>query len=147
MPPTDVQSAQLRIIMPYHTLTAITFAWVKHLQFQDLHQRVCAETWKMLCGCVDMQLSAGWFQRAVGALRCLRSALPVYTIWYPPDFKFHRHAFWIRRSSAAPGVPILNGFRFSVKYAKQNHHLNEGNLHELKLRLKIVRYPGIEVVL
>ena len=35
--------------------------------------------------------------------------------------------------------------RFSEKYAHQNDPLNQGNLHELKLRLKIVRYPGIEV--
>ena len=37
------------------------------------------------------------------------------------------------------------GFRFPKKYAHQNEPLNQGNLHELKLRLKIVRYPGIEV--
>ena len=37
------------------------------------------------------------------------------------------------------------GFRFPKKYAQQNEPLNQGNLHELKLRLKIVRYPGIEV--
>ena len=37
------------------------------------------------------------------------------------------------------------GFRFPKKYAHQNDPLNQGNLHELKLRLKIVRYPGIEV--
>ena len=37
------------------------------------------------------------------------------------------------------------GFRFPKKYANQNDPLNQGNLHELKLRLKIVRYPGIEV--
>ena len=37
--------------------------------------------------------------------------------------------------------------RFSVprKYAHQNDPLNQGNLHELKLRLKIVRYLEIEV--
>ena len=39
------------------------------------------------------------------------------------------------------------GFRFPKKYAHQNDPLNQGNLHELKLRLKIVRYPGIEVAL
>ena len=37
------------------------------------------------------------------------------------------------------------GFRYPKKYAHQNEPLNQGNLHELKLRLKIVRYPGIEV--
>ena len=35
--------------------------------------------------------------------------------------------------------------RFPKKYAHQNDPLNQGNLHELKLRLKIVGYPGIEV--
>ena len=47
------------------------------------------------------------------------------------------------------GISLLRSVypRFSVskKYAHQNEPLNQGNLHELKLRLKIVRYPGIEV--
>ena len=37
------------------------------------------------------------------------------------------------------------GFPFPKKCAHQNDPLNQCNLHELKLRLKIVRYPGIEV--
>ena len=37
------------------------------------------------------------------------------------------------------------GFRFPEKYTHQNDLLNQGNLHELKLRLKVVRYLGIEV--
>ena len=39
------------------------------------------------------------------------------------------------------------GFRFPEKYAHQNDPLNQGNLNELKLRLKIVKYPGIEAEL
>ena len=33
----------------------------------------------------------------------------------------------------------------SEKYAHPNNPLNQGNLHELKLRLKIVTCSGIEV--
>ena len=36
-------------------------------------------------------------------------------------------------------------FQPPKKYAQENHPLNQGKSHELKLRLKIVRYPGIEV--
>ena len=39
----------------------------------------------------------------------------------------------------------LLGFWVSEKYAQQNDPLNQGNLHKVKLRLKIVRYTGIEV--
>ena len=64
-----------------------------------------------------------------------------YAIRYPSDFRCIRFL-----TSALVGCARCTlGFRFPKKYAHQNDPLNQGNLHELKLRLKIVRYPGIEV--
>ena len=57
-----------------------------------------------------------------------------------PSFEFGAR----RLRSVHPRCTL--GFWFLKKYAHQNYPLNQGNLHELKLRLKIVRYPGIEVV-
>ena len=65
----------------------------------------------------------------------------VYAILYSSDFRCIRVLY-----SALVGCARCTlGFRFPKKYAHQNDPLNQGNLHELKLRLKIVRYPGIEV--
>ena len=103
-----------------------------------LELNVCNQ---MLRGCVDMSicsylvksriLSAGWSQQY-----SRRSV--VYPIRYPSDFRCIRVL-----NSALVGCARCT--RFPKKYAHQNGPLNQGNLHELKLRLKIVRYPGIEV--
>ena len=67
----------------------------------------------------------------------------VYAIRYPSDFRCIRGL-----NLALVGCARYTlGFWFPKKYAHQNDPLNQGNLHELKLRLKIVRYPGIEVAL
>ena len=65
----------------------------------------------------------------------------VYAIRYPSDFRCNR----VLNSALVGCARCTLGFRFLKKYAHQNDLLNQGNLHELKLRLKIVRYPGIEV--
>ena len=80
--------------------------------------------------------SAGWSQRY-----CRRSV--VYAIRYQSDFRCIR----VLNSALVGCARCTLGFRFPKKYAHQNDPLNQGNLRELKLRLKIVRYPGIEVVL
>ena len=78
--------------------------------------------------------SAGRSQRY-----CQRSV--VYAIRYPSDFRCIR----VLNSALVGCARCILGFRFPKKYTHQNDPLNQGNLHELKLRLKIVRYPGIEV--
>ena len=78
--------------------------------------------------------SAGRSQRY-----CRRSV--VYAIRNPSDFRCIR----ILNSALVGCARCTLGFRFPKKYAHQNDPLNQGNLHELKLRLKIVRCPGIEV--
>ena len=65
----------------------------------------------------------------------------VYAIRYPSDFRCIR----VLNSEVLGYSRCVLGFRFPEKYAHQNDPLNQGYLHELKLRLKIVRYPGIEV--
>ena len=70
---------------------------------------------------------------------CRRSV--VYAIRYPSDFKCIR----LLISALVGCARCTLRFRFPKQYAHQNDPLNQGNLHELKLRLKIVRYPGIEV--
>ena len=70
---------------------------------------------------------------------CRRSV--VYAIRSPSDFRCIR----VLNSALVYCVRCTLGFRFPKKYAHQNEPLNQGDLHELKLRLKIVRYPGIEV--
>ena len=65
----------------------------------------------------------------------------VYAIRYPSDFRCIR----VLNSVLVGCARCTLGFRFPKKYAHQNDPLNQGNPHELKLRLKIVRYPGIEV--
>ena len=65
----------------------------------------------------------------------------VYAIRYPSDFRSVR----VLNSALVGCARCTLGFRFPKKFAHQNDPLNQGNLHELKLRLKIVRYPGIEV--
>ena len=95
---------------------------------------------EMLLGCVDMQLqinprsSHPPVTSVLATFCCLRNSESIGFSMYP-SFEF--------------GVSLLRSVhpRFSVseKYAHQNEPLNQGNLHELKLRLKIVRYPGIEV--
>ena len=66
----------------------------------------------------------------------------VYAIRYSSYFRCIR----VLNSALVGCARCTLGFRFPKKYAHQNDPLNQGNLHELKLRLKIVRYPGIEVV-
>ena len=65
----------------------------------------------------------------------------VYAIRYSSDFRCIR----VLNSEFVGYSQCALGFRFPEKYTHQNDPLNQGNLHELKLRLKIVRYPGIEV--
>ena len=65
----------------------------------------------------------------------------VYAILYPSDSRCIR----VLNSAFVGCSRCALGFRFPEKYAHKNDPLNQGNLHELKLRLKIVRYPGIEV--
>ena len=65
----------------------------------------------------------------------------VYAIRYPSDFRCIR----VLNSAFVGCSRCALGFRFPEKYAHQNDPLNQGNLQELKLRWKIVRYPGIEV--
>ena len=92
----------------------------------------------MLSGCVDMKsriLSAGRSQR-------YSRLSVVYAIRYPLDFRCIR----VLNSALVGCARCTLGFRFPEKYAHQNDPLNQGNLHELKLRLKIVKYPGIGVV-
>ena len=62
-------------------------------------------------------------------------------IRYPSDFRCIR----VLNSAFVSCSRCALGFLFAEKYAHQNDPLNQGNLQELKLRLKIVRYPGIEV--
>ena len=52
-----------------------------------------------------------------------------------PSFEFG--ARWLRS--------MHSRFSVSEKICPPKWPLNQGNLHELTLRLKIVRYPGIEV--
>ena len=66
----------------------------------------------------------------------------VYVIRYPSDFRCIR----VLNSAFVGCSRCALGFQFPEKYAHQKDPLNQGNLHELKLRLKIIRYPGIEVV-
>ena len=68
-------------------------------------------------------------------------ALFFYAVQYPTDFR----CIQVFTSALVGCARCTLGFRFPKKYAHQNDPLNQGNLHELKLRLKIVRYPGIEV--
>ena len=97
---------------------------------------------EMLLGCVDIQLqvnpqilSAAGHSGTVDVL--------LFT-----QFGVHRDFRCIRvlNSAFVNCARCTLGFWFLKKYAHQNDPLNQGNLHELKLRLKIVRYPGIEVV-
>ena len=95
----------------------------------------------MLRGCVDMQLPSqiqDLLSRPVIAVQstfcCLRNSVPI-------GFRCIR----VLNSALVGCARCTLGFRFPKKYAHQNDPLNQGNLHELKLRLKIVRYPGIEV--
>ena len=67
----------------------------------------------------------------------------VYEITYSSDFRFIP-SFEFGVGRLLPASPRLSVFE---KYAQGNHPLNQGNLQELKLRLKITRYHGIEVAL
>ena len=89
---------------------------------------------KCCVACQSRILSAGRLQRY-----SRRSV--VYAIRYPSDFRCIR----VLNSALVGCTRCTLGFRFPKQYAHQNDPLNQGNLHELKLRLKIVRYPGIEV--
>ena len=79
------------------------------------------------------------FQPVGHSRYCRRSV--VYAIRNPSDFRCIR----VLNSALVGCARCTLGFRFPKKYAHQNYPLNQGSLHELKLRLKIVRYPGIEV--
>ena len=70
---------------------------------------------------------------------CRRSV--VYAIRYPSDFRCVR----VLNSALVGCTRCTLGFWFPKKYAHQDDPVNQGNLHELKLRLKIVRYPGFEL--
>ena len=97
---------------------------------------------EMLLGCVDMQLqvnprsSQQPVTSVLSTFCCLRNSESIGFSMYP---------------SFELGVSLLRSVhpRFSVSEKicppKWAPALNQGNLHELKLRLKIVRYPGIEV--
>ena len=99
-----------------------------------------------------LQWNAAWLCGYAATFSNPRSSQPaghrrsvVYAIWYPSDFRCIR----VLNLALVGCARCTLGFRFPVpkKYAHQNDHLNQGDVHELKLRLKIVRYPGIEVVL
>ena len=97
----------------------------------------------MLRGCVDIALPCQIqdpLSRPVMSQRYSRRSV-VYAIRYPSDIRCIR----VLNSALVGCARCALGFRFPKKYAHQNDPLNQGNLHELKLRLKIVRYPGIEV--
>ena len=96
--------------------------------------KCCVAVW--ICSCLvnSKILSARQSQRY-----SRRSA--VYAIRYPSDSR----CIGVLNSVFVGCSRCALGFRFPEKYAHENDPLNQGNLHELKLRLKIVRYPGIEV--
>ena len=108
-----------------------------------ISESVQRDVYKMLRGCVDMQRSYLVNSRSsqpAGHRRYSRRSVD-NAIWYPSDFSCIR----VLNSEFVGYSRCALGFRFPEKYAHQNDPLNQGNLHELKLRLKIVRYPGIEV--
>ena len=95
----------------------------------------------MLHGCVDMQRPSQIQDLLSRSVTAVLSTFCFYAIRYPSDFRCIR----VLNSALVGCARYTLGFRFPKKYAHQNDPLNQGNLHELKLRLKIVRYPGIEV--
>ena len=95
----------------------------------------------MVHGCVDMQLPCkSKILLADRSQRYSRRSV-VYAFRYPSDFR----CIQVLNSVFVGCSRCALDFRFPEKYAHQNDPLNQGNLHDLKLRLKVVRYPGIEV--
>ena len=103
-----------------------------------INESVQRDVYKMLRGC--SYLVSSKILSADRSQRYSRRSV-VYAYRYPSDFGSIR----VLNSAFVGCSRCALGFRFPEKYAHQNDPLNQGNLNELKLRLKIVRYPGIEV--
>ena len=106
-----------------------------------INESVQRDVYKMLRGCVDVQLPCQFQDPLSRPVTRYSRRSVVYAIRYPSGFRCIR----VLNSAFVGCSRCALGFRFPEKYAHQNDPLNQGNLHELKLRLKIVRYPGIEV--
>ena len=95
----------------------------------------------MLRGCMNMQPPRQIQDLLIRQVKAVQSRFCFFAIRYPSDFRCNR----VLNLALVGCARYTLGFRFPTKYAHQNDPLNQGNLHELKLRLKIVRCPGIEV--
>ena len=95
----------------------------------------------MLRGCMNMQPPRQIQDILIRPVKAVQSTFCFLRNSVSIGFRCNR----VLNSALVGCARCTLGFRFLKKYAHQNDPLNQGNLHELKLRLKIVRCPGIEV--
>ena len=134
--------------LPSCMLTCLTVPYINCYHFflvlnvcdvrMYINEYVQRDVYKMLRGC--SYLVSPKVLSADRSQRYSRRSV-VYAIRFPSDFRLIR----VLNSALVDCSRCALSFRFPEKYAHQNDPLNQGNLNELKLRLKIVRYPEIEV--